>query len=418
MDRSSITGLVRSPGFVRIVVFLGVMGPGLITGLADDDAAGIATYSLAGSQFGYAMLWTFIPMTIALSVIQEMGVRMGIVTGKGLAALIREKAGVRITFFVMMALLAANFGTTLAEFAGISASASILGIPVFVSMPLAVLFLIWLVTKGNYKSVERVFLFASVLYVSYIVSGFLAHPDWKTAAISTVVPQISFTRAYLLMLVGLVGTTISPWMQFYIQSSVAEKEVPSARLGYSRLDAVSGSIVSNLVAWFIVVACAATIFTNGIQVNDVVDVSKALVPLAGNYASILFAVGFLNASLFAASILPLTTSYAVCGGLGLERGVSKTLREAPVFFGLYAGTIILSALIISLPNVPLLSILFISQVFLGILLPFVLIYMLLIINDKNVMGEHVNTRSYNYIAWATVVVTIGLSTVLVITQFL
>ncbi|MGZ4941487.1 MAG: NRAMP family divalent metal transporter [Halobacteriota archaeon] len=262
------------------------------------------------------------------------------------------------------------------------------------------------------------FLFASVLYVSYIVSGFLAHPDWKTAAISTVVPQISFTRAYLLMLVGLVGTTISPWMQFYIQSSVAEKEVPSARLGYSRLDAVSGSIVSNLVAWFIVVACAATIFTNGIQVNDVVDVSKALVPLAGNYASILFAVGFLNASLFAASILPLTTSYAVCGGLGLERGVSKTLREAPVFFGLYAGTIILSALIISLPNVPLLSILFISQVFLGILLPFVLIYMLLIINDKNVMGEHVNTRSYNYIAWATVVVTIGLSTVLVITQFL
>ncbi|MGZ4903758.1 MAG: NRAMP family divalent metal transporter [Halobacteriota archaeon] len=418
MDRSSITGLVRSPGFVRIVVFLGVMGPGLITGLADDDAAGIATYSLAGSQFGYAMLWTFIPMTIALSVIQEMGVRMGIVTGKGLAALIREKAGVRITFFVMMALLAANFGTTLAEFAGISASASILGIPVFVSMPLAVLFLIWLVIKGNYKSVERVFLFASVLYVSYIVSGFLAHPDWKTAAISTVVPQISFTRAYLLMLVGLVGTTISPWMQFYIQSSVAEKEVPSARLGYSRLDAVSGSIVSNLVAWFIVVACAATIFTNGIQVNDVVDVSKALVPLAGNYASILFAVGFLNASLFAASILPLTTSYAVCGGLGLERGVSKTLREAPVFFGLYAGTIILSALIISLPNVPLLSILFISQVFLGILLPFVLIYMLLIINDKNVMGEHVNTRSYNYIAWATVVVTIGLSTVLVITQFL
>ncbi|MDD1721673.1 MAG: divalent metal cation transporter [Euryarchaeota archaeon] len=418
MDRSFITGLVHSPGFVRIVVFLGVMGPGLITGLADDDAAGIATYSLAGSQFGYAMLWTFIPMTIALSVIQEMGVRMGIVTGKGLAALIREKAGVRMTFFIMMALLAANFGTTLAEFAGISASASILGIPIFISMPLSVLFLMWLVIKGSYKSVERVFLFASVLYLSYIVSGFLAHPDWKAAAISTVVPQISFTRAYLLMLIGLVGTTISPWMQFYIQSSVAEKEVPSARLGYSRLDAVSGSIVSNLVAWFIVVACAATIFTNGIQVNDVVDVSKALVPLAGNYASILFAVGFLNASLFAASILPLTTSYAVCGGLGLERGVSKTLREAPVFFGLYAGTIILSALIISLPNVPLLSILFISQVFLGILLPFVLIYVLLIINDKNVMGEHVNTRSYNYIAWATVIITIGLSTALIITQFL
>ncbi len=418
MDRSFITSVVRSPGFVRIVVFLGVMGPGLITGLVDDDAGGIGTYSLAGSQFGYAMLWTLIPMTIALAVIQEMGVRMGVVTGKGLAALIREKAGIRMTFFIMMALLATNFGTTLAEFAGISASASILGIPNFVAMPLSVLFLVWLVVKGTYKSVERIFLVASALYLSYVVSGLLAHPDWKTAAISTVVPQISFTNAYLLMLIGLVGTTISPWMQFYVQASVAEKDIPSARLGYSRLDAVSGAIASNFIAWFIIVACAATIFANGIQVNDVVDVSTALAPLAGNYASILFAFGLLNASLFAASVLPLTTAYAVCAGLGFERGVSKTPREAPVFFGLYVGTIILSALIISLPNMPLLSIIFISQVLLGILLPFVLIYMLLIINDKKIMGDHVNTRVYNYIAWSTVAITIGLSVALIVTQFL
>ncbi len=418
MNRRSITDLVRSPAFARIMVFLAVMGPGIITGVADDDAGGITTYSLAGSQFGYTLLWTFIPMTIALAVIQEMGVRMGIVTGKGLAALIREKAGVRITFFMMMALLAANFGTTLAEFVGISSSASILGIPPFVSLPLAILFLMWLVIKGSYKSVERIFLVVSVLYLSYIISGFLAHPDWGTAAISTVVPQISFSQAYILMVVGLVGTTISPWMQFYIQASVAEKRVPSARLGYSRLDAVSGSIVSNLFAWFIVVACAATIFVHGIPVNDVVDISNALAPLAGNYAAALFAFGFLNASLFAASVLPLSTSYTVCGGLGLERGVSKTFREAPVFFGLYVGIIVLSALLISLPNVPFLSVLFISQVVDGILLPFVLIYMLLIINDKDIMGEHVNTRIYNYIAWGTVIITIGLSIALIVTQLL
>ncbi len=395
-----------------------MMGPGVITGMADDDAGGIATYSLAGSQFGYTMLWTFIPMTVALAVIQEMGVRMGIVTGKGLASLIREKAGARITFLMMMALLAANFGTTLAEFVGISSGASILGIPPFVSLPLAIILLMWLVIKGSYKSVERIFLVASVLYVTYIISAFLAHPDWKTAAVSTVVPQVSLSQAYILMLVGLVGTTISPWMQFYVQSSVAEKEVPSSRLRYSRLDAVSGSIVSNLIAWFIVVACAATIFAHSIPVNDVVDISNALAPLAGNYAAALFAFGLLNASLFAASVLPLSTSYTVCGGLGLERGVSKTLREAPVFFGLYVGTIVLSALFISLPNVPFISVLFISQVINGILLPFVLIYMLLIINDKDVMGEHVNTRIYNYIAWATVIITIGLSVALIGTQFL
>lgn len=386
--------------------------------MADDDAGGIATYSLAGSQFGYTLLWTFIPMTIALAVIQEMGVRMGCVTGKGLAELIREKARVRVTFFIMMGLLAANFGTTLAEFAGISSSASILGIPPFVSLPLAVVFLLWLVIKESYKIVERVFLVASALYLSYIVSVFLAHPDWKAAAVSTVVPHVSFSYAFILMLIGLVGTTISPWMQFYIQGSTVDKGTTTACLKDSQLDAINGSIVSNIISWFIIVACAATIFAHGIPVNDVVDISKALAPLAGNYAAALFAFGLLNASLFAASVVPLSTSYALCEGLGLERGISKKFREAPVFFGHFVGVIVLSAFIISLPNVPMLSVLFISQAVDGLLLPFVLIYMLIIINDKDIMGEHVNTPVYNYIAWATVVIMIGLSIALIVTQFL
>ncbi|MGZ7112026.1 MAG: NRAMP family divalent metal transporter [Halobacteriota archaeon] len=364
------------------------------------------------------MLWTFIPMTIALAIVQEMAVRMGVVSHKGLAALIREKAGIRVTSFVMIALLFANFGTTLAEFVGISVSAAIFGVPPLVSVPLASLFLWVLVLKGSYRSVERIFLIAVVLYVAYIISGFLAHPDWRAVAVATVIPQISLTQAYIVMLIGLVGTTISPWMQFYTQATVVEKGVSLKRLKYSRLDAISGSIASNVVAYFIVIACAATIFVQGRQVYNVADISAALAPVAGKYAGALFAFGFLNASLFAASILPLSTSYVVCEGLGFESGISKSFTEAPIFHGLYAGMIILAALIVLLPNVPLLSILFLSQVGLGILLPFVLIFMLIIINDKKVMGEYVNTRSLNSVAWATVIILIGLSVALIVIGFI
>ena len=416
--RRLLANVVHSPWFASLMVFLAVLGPGIITGMADDDAGGIATYSLAGSQFGFAMLWTFIPMTIALAVIQEMSQRMGVVTGKGLAELIHEKMGIRVSFFITIALLAANFGTTLAEFVGISSAASILGVPPVVSLPLAIIFLSWLVIKGTYKSVEKIFLVASALYVTYIISAFLAHPGWKAAAVATVVPQISFSQAYILMLVGLVGTTISPWMQYYAQSSTKDKGIPLTRLRDSQLDAVNGSIISNVISWFIVVACAATIFVHGIPVNDVVDISKALAPLAGNYASILFAFGFLNASLMAASVLPLSTSYAICEGLGLERGVSKKFKEAPVFFGHYFGVLVLAAVLVSLPFVPYLSVLFLSQVADGILLPFVLIFMLILINDRDIMGKYVNRRLFNYIAWATVVIMIGLSVALVVTQFL
>lgn len=408
----------RGPTLTRLIIFLSIMGPGIITASVDNDAGGITTYSLAGSQFGYLMLWTFIPMTVALAVIQEMGVRMGVVSGKGLAALIREKTGVRVTFFVMLALIVANFGNILAEFSGIAVSGEIFGAPRFIALPLAVAFVWGLVIKGNYKSVEKIFLVASFLYVSYIIAGILAHPEWHTVAVRLFVPQITFDQAYITMIVGLVGTTIAPWMQFYIQSSIVEKGVTIKNLTYSKIDAISGAIIINIVAMFVVVACAATIFAGGVQVNNVADISSALLPLAGEYASLLFAFGFLNASLFAASILPLSTAYVVSEGLGLEAGVSKGFREAPVFYGLYVGLMIPAALIIMVPSVPLLSILYLSQVANGILLPFVLIFMLIIINDKSVMGEHVNSRLFNYIAWATVIIMIGLSITLIVVGLL
>ena len=413
MDYRVITRYFRSPWFIRLVLFLAIMGPGIITASVDNDAGGITTYSLAGAQFGYVLLWTLIPMTVALAVVQEMGVRMGVVSGKGLASLIREKTGVKLVFFIMALLLAVNFGNTLAEFSGIAVSGSIFGVPPYASLPLAALFVWLLVVRGSYRSVEKVFLVGSALYASYIISGFLAHPDWKIAAANTFIPHISPDAAYITMLVGLVGTTISPWMQFYLQASVVEKGIPLKHLIYSRLDAIAGSIVTNVVAFFIIIACAATIFVHGIPVNTVADVSAALAPLAGNYASALFAFGFLNASLFAASILPLSTAHSVCEGIGFESGVSKTFREAPVFHGLYTGIIVLAAFFISLPNVPLLSILYLSQVGNGILLPFILIYMLVIANDKKIMGEYVNTRVFNYIAGATVVIMIGLSIALI-----
>lgn len=415
MDVKVFSRLFKSPIFLSIIIFLSVMGPGIITANVDNDAGGITTYSLAGAQFGYNLLWLFIPMIIALAVIQEMGVRMGIVSGKGLADLIREKVGIKITFLMMIALLLANFGNVLAEFSGIAVSAGIFGVPKFFALPIAALFVWLLVVKGTYKSVEKVFLLASCLYFSYIIAGFLAGPDWGMAAKSLIMPQISLSTAYITMVIGMVGTTIAPWMMFYIQSSVVEKGISLKNLKYSKLDAVFGAIIVNIVAFFIVLSCAATLYSSGVQVSNVADVSSALVPLAGQYASILFAFGFLNASLFAASILPLSTAYYVCESLGFEAGVSKGFREAPVFHGLYLGLIVLAVIIIMFPNVPLLSILYLSQVANGLLLPFVLIFMLLIINDKRVMGEYVNSKLFNFIAITTAVIVMGLSIGLVIT---
>ncbi|HXY88917.1 MAG TPA: divalent metal cation transporter, partial [Candidatus Acidoferrales bacterium] len=346
------------------------------------------------------------------------GIRMGVVSGKGLASLIREKARARLTLLIMIVLIVVDFSNTLAEFSGITVSGTIFGVPPYIACPLAGLFVWILVIKGTYRSIEKIFLGASALYVSYIISGYLAHPDWRAGAVSSVVPQVTLNTAFIIMLVGLVGTTIAPWMQFYIQASVVEKRVALKHLNYSRLDAIAGSVITNVVAWFIVVACAATIFVHGIPVNNVADVAGALLPLAGKYAALLFAFGFINAALFAASILPLSTAHYVCESLGFDAGVSYSFREAPVFHGMYAGIIILAAIIISLPNVPLLSILFLSQVGNGILIPFVLIYMLVIINDRKIMGDYVNTKTYNYIAWATVIIMVGLSITLCISGLL
>lgn len=418
MDVRIITRVFKHPLILSFIIFLSVMGPGIVTASVDNDAGGITTYSLAGSQFGYDLLWLFIPMIIALAVIQEMGVRMGIVSGKGLADLIREKVGLKLTFLMMFALLAANMGNILAEFSGIAVSTGIFGVPKFVALPAAALFVWLLVVKGTYRSVEKVFLLASGLYFTYIIAGYLSQPNWALALHNTIIPQISPTTAYITMMIGLVGTTIAPWMMFYIQSSVVEKGINLKNLRYSKIDAVLGAIVVNVVAFFIVVACAATIYAHGIPVNNVADVSKALAPLAGQYASILFAFGFLNASLFAASILPLSTAYYVCESLGFEAGVSKGFREAPIFHGLYLGLIIIAVLVIMSPNVPLLSILYLSQVANGLLLPFLLILMLVIINDKKIMGEYVNSKLFNYIAWLTVVIVMGLSVSLVISSLL
>lgn len=418
IDFRIFTRTLRNPLVLSLIIFISIMGPGIITANVDNDAGGITTYSLAGSQFGYDLVWLFIPMIIALAIIQEMGVRMGVVTGKGLADLIREKVGIKLTFIMTIALLAANMGNILAEFSGISVSSGIFGVPKFIALPVAALVVWLLVVKGTYKSVEKVFLAASTIYLSYIVAGFLSQPDWSLAVHNIIVPQIVPSEAYITMVIGLVGTTIAPWMMFYLQSSVVEKGITLNNLKYSRTDAVLGAVVVNIVAFFIVIACAATIHANGIQVNNVADISKALVPLAGQYAGILFAFGFLNASLFAASILPLSTAYYVCESLGFEAGVSKGFREAPVFHGLYLGLIILAVIIIMLPNVPLLSILYLSQVANGILLPFLLILMLLIINDQRIMGSYINSRVFNLISWATVIIVMSLSIALVITTLL
>ncbi len=418
MDLRVFRRVFQTPLILSLIIFLGVMGPGIITANVDNDAGGITTYSLAGSQFGYSLMWLFIPMFVALAVIQEMGVRLGIVSGRGLADLIRERVGIKITVILMFALLLTNFGNVLAEFSGIAVSSGIFNVPRFVALPVAALFVWLLVVKGNYKSVEKVFLLASALYISYIVAGYLAQPNWALAAKNIVFPQLSLSTAYITMVIGVIGTTIAPWQMFYIQASIVEKGVSLKNLKYSKIDAVFGAMAVNVIAFFIVIACAATIFTHGIPVNNVADISKALVPLAGNYASILFAFGFLNASLFAASILPLATSYFVCEMLGFEAGVNKGFREAPVFHGLYLGLILMAVIIIMFPNAPLLSILFFSQVANGLLLPFILIFMLILINDKKIMGEHVNSKLFNYIAGITIAILIGLSIALVVTSLI
>jgi Mn2+/Fe2+ NRAMP family transporter len=398
----------------RILLFFAVVGPGFITANVDNDAGGILTYSQAGAQFGHLLLWTMIPVTLALIVIQEMCSRMGAVTGKGLSDLIREEFGFRITFFMMVGILVINFGNVVTEFIGIATSLELFGLPRFATVPICAVIVWMIVVYGQYKSVEKVFLAASFFYVTYIFAGVLAHPLWKDATIATFKPpNISAFReqAYLFMVIGVVGTTIAPWMQFYLQASIVEKGVTKRAYKASQLDVVTGCIFTDVVAWFIIVACAATLYIHGFRdIKYAADAAQALRPLAGDYAYILFAVGLFNASLFAASILPLSTAYTVCEGLGFESGVGRKFNEAPFFYWLYTLLIIAGgALVLVIPAPKLVEIVLWSQVLNGVVLPFVLIFMLLLINKKELMGEYTNTRTFNVIAWATTVIVIGLS---------
>ncbi len=397
----------------RILLFFAVVGPGFITANVDNDAGGILTYSQAGAQFGHLLLWTLIPITLALIVVQEMCARMGAVTGKGLSDLIREEYGLRITFLMMIGILIVNFGNVVTEFIGIATSLELFGLPRYATVPICGVIVWLIVVKGQYKTVEKVFLAASFFYVTYIFAGVLAKPAWIEASIATIKPpdfHAFKNQAYLYMVIGVVGTTIAPWMQFYLQSSIVEKGV--TRRGYkaSRLDVVTGCIFTDVVAWFIIVACAATLWTHGFRnITYAADAAAALKPLAGDYAYILFAVGLFNASLFAASILPLSTAYTVCEGLGFESGVGMKFGEAPVFYWLYTLLIVAGGAVVLIPNLPLVKIAVLSQVVNGVVLPFVLIFMLLLINKKELMGEYVNTRLFDVVAWATTVVMIGLT---------
>ena len=398
------------------MIFLSIMGPGIITANVDNDAGGITTYSVAGAHYGYSLLWSFIPIILVLFVIQEMASRMAVVTGKGLADLIREEFGVKITFYAMFILVLANIGNVMAEFSGIAASADLFGINRPLLIVLCAFFVWWLVVKGNYKSVEKVFLGACVFYVSYIISGFITKPDWAVIARETVRPQFHLDKSYLVMLLGVIGTTIAPWMQFYQQASVVEKGIKLKDYAYHRWDIIIGVFVVNVVAFFIVIACAGTLFKHGIRIETAKDAALALRPLAGDYCYLLFAFGLFNASLFAASILPLSTAYSVCEGMGWESGVNKSFKEAPQFYSLYTSIIVFGAVFILIPRVPLVKIMLFSQVANGILLPFVLILMLCLINNKRLMGNFVNSRVYNFIAVLTVIVMIILSLALFVIQ--
>src|ERR1700689_3430310 len=416
-ERGKEFGRRLRPYRKRIALFLAVVGPGLITSNVDNDAGGISTYTGAGAQFGYALLWSLIPMTIALYVSEEMCARMGVVTGKGLSDLIREEFGFRSTFFVMVAALAVDLGNTVAEFAGVAASMQIFGVSKFISVPLAGVAVWLLVVKGSYRQVEKIFLVACAFYLSYVVSAFLAKPDWLLAAKETVLPSLHYNTEYLLMLTALVGTTIAPWQFFYLQAGFVEKRVGPKQYKHARLDVLVGSISCMAIVFFIIVCCAATLHKNGMtNINDAAQAAAALTPLAGKWASYLFAFGLLNASLFAASILPLSTAHVICEGLGFEAGLDRKVKEAPAFYSLYTVLIVVGAGIILIPHAPLLKILILSQVANGVWLPVVLIFVLLLVNRRDLIGKHTNSWGFNVVAWTASIIMIILTLVLIYTS--
>lgn len=399
--------------YQRLGLFLAILGPGIITGSVDNDAGGITTYAVAGAEYGYNLLWTLIPSFVVLVAIQEMNARMGIVTGKGLADLIRENAGVKITFFIFIGLLIADIGNTTTEFAGVAGSMEVFGVSKYISVPI-VGFLVWfLVVKGTYKFAERIFLLFSVSLLMYVVSALMGKPNWGEIGHAVVHPQFEMNTKSMAMIIGIIGTTIAPWMQFYMQSSVIEKGLKMKNYGYSLIDIIVGCVATVVVAFFIIVACASTLHVNGIQINEAKDAALALKPLAGAFASQVFAFGLFIASIFSATILPLATAFYVCEAFGFEAGIDKKWDEAKEFYVLYTGILLLSALIILMPNAPLIAISLWSQVLNGLLLPLVLVCMILLVNNKKIMGQYVNNRFNNLIGWSAVIVLIALSLLLI-----
>ena len=402
----------------RMIALLSVIGPGFIAGNAGNDAGGIATYSIVGAREGYGLLWALVLITFALAVIQEMSSRMGVVTGKGFGDLVREQFGVRVTFAVMALFVFANLTVTIAEFAGIAASMELFGVSKYLSVPVSA-FVVWLVVvKGNFKQVERFLIAISMIYLTYVFSGFMANPPWHEVAKQIAIPHIRLDKDYFLLFITMVGTTITPYMQFYLQSAVVDKGVRIEEYGYAKFDVYAGSIMTVFIAFFIILATGTILHPAGVVVDSAEDAARALEPLAGNFSSHLFAVGLLNASFLAAFVLPLATAYGLSEAFGWESGINKTFREAPQFLGFYTAFIAIGAGVILCPTMPLIKIMFLSQTINGILLPIVLIIMLRLVNNKEVMGEYVNSKRMNIIAWATVSIMIVLTLALVVTSFL
>jgi Mn2+/Fe2+ NRAMP family transporter len=414
----SLIEKIKNMRHSRLIIVLSVIGPGFIAGNAGNDAGGIATYSIVGAREGYGMLWALVLITFALAVIQEMSARMGVVTGKGFGDLVREEFGVKVTFAVMALFVFANLTVTIAEFAGIAASMELLGVSKYLSVPLSALIVWAVVVKGNFKQVERFLIAISLVYLTYVVSGFMANPPWQEVARQIAVPHVRFDKDYFLLFITMVGTTITPYMQFYLQSAVVDKGVRIEEYGVAKFDVYAGSFMTVFIAFFIILATGTILHPNGVIVDSAEDAARALEPLAGNFASHLFALGLLNASFLAAFVLPLATAYGLSEAFGWESGINKSFREAPQFLGFYTAFIVIGAGVILLPRAPLIKIMFLSQTINGILLPIVLIIMLKLVNNSFIMGEYVNSRRMNIVTWVTVSILILLTAMLIVTSFI
>ncbi len=423
-DREDKTQTEKAPGrplggrLRQLLFYLGIIGPGLIAAIAGDDAGGVATYATVGASYGYQLLWALALMTVSLSLVQEMSTRLGAVTGQGLAALVREQFGLRWTAISVVTLVVANGATVVSEFAGVAAAMELLGVTKYASVPVAAVVIWVLVVWGSYHRVEKVFLAMTLAFLAYPITVFLVRPNWAEIGQAVIAPHVTVNSAFITTLVALLGTTITPYMQIYAQSAVAEKGVDLEHYGWERVDAYSGAILSNLFAFFIIVTTAATLFPRGIQIETAADAAQALVPAAGNWAGVIFALGLLGASLLAAGVLPLATAYPISEALGMERGVSRTFREAPFFMGVFTGLIIIGAGITLVPGLPLIPLLILAQVINGVLLPIVLISVVRLAGSRELMGDYANGRIYGFLGWVTVVAVSFLSIVMVINSLL